>query len=144
MQILKTLKSMFTPAARVTPAEAADRVRAGTALLIDVREPSEWERGVAQGATLLPLSDLTGGRERWKPFLAETADRELLLYCASGGRSGMAARLLAGEGFRAANAGGLGEWADAGWQIAPPTTRHHAGRRAGSSRPLPHERKQNQ
>lgn len=117
MSLFKNLKAMFTPAPRANPAECIARVRAGTALLVDVREPGEWAGGVARSAALLPLSDLTGARAQWKKFLADLGDRELLLYCASGARSRMAASLLAAEGFRAANAGGLAEWAAAGWTI---------------------------
>ena len=46
--------------------------------------------------------------------------REILLYCASGGRSGMAARMLVAEGVRAANTGGLADWLDAGWPVVKP------------------------
>lgn len=120
MNLLKTLKAMFTPAPCLAPAECAPRVRSGEALLIDVREPGEWTGGVAHSARLLPLSDLTGARTQWKAFLAEAAGREILLYCASGGRSGMAARILVAEGVRAANTGGLADWLDAGWPVAKP------------------------
>lgn len=117
MSFLKMLTTMFTPAPRATPADSMARLRSGKALLVDVREPGEWRSGVAHSAALLPLSDLTGERVKWKPFLAGVADRELLLYCASGARSRMAANVLAAEGFRAANAGGLVDWAQAGWTI---------------------------
>ena len=120
MSLLKTLRSMFTPAPRVQPAACFARLRTGQALLVDVRESHEWAGGVARSAALLPLSDLTGPRARWKEFLATAGGRELLIYCASGGRSGIAASLLASEGFRAANAGGLGDLAAAGWAIEPP------------------------
>ncbi|MBI4622356.1 MAG: rhodanese-like domain-containing protein [Verrucomicrobia bacterium] len=111
---------MFTAAPRLTPAECAARVRGGEALLVDVREPGEWAGGVADSAQLLPLSDLTGARAQWKPFLAGTAGREILLYCGVGGRSGLAARILIAEGVRAANTGGLSAWRDAGWPVAKP------------------------
>ena len=114
------MKSMFTPAPRVSPADAAARIRSGEALLVDVREPAEWSNGVAEHAALLPLSDLTGSRARWKAVLESAANREVLLYCASGMRSGSAARLLAAEGIRAANTGGLDDWAKAGWRIVRP------------------------
>jgi rhodanese-related sulfurtransferase len=117
MSLLTNLKALFTPAPRATPAECVARLHAGKALLVDVREPGEWAGGVARSAALLPLSDLTGPRAQWKKFLTDVADRELLLYCASGARSGMAARLLTTEGFRAANAGGLADWVAAGWPI---------------------------
>ena len=65
----------------LAPQEAEKRVASGTALLIDVREPAEWVSGVAKPAVLLPLSDLTGGRSKWKPFLEQNRDKELLVYC---------------------------------------------------------------
>ena len=120
MNLFKMLKSLFTSAPRLAPRECADRIRSGEALLIDVREPSEWSSGVAQHAVMLSFSDLTGCRTQWKPFLADKSGKELLLYCASGGRSGMAARILAGEGFRAANTGGIGDWVNAGWPVVKP------------------------
>lgn len=95
----------------------------GEAFLVDVREPDEWADGVARSAKLLAFSDLTGSRTQWKQFLAEANGREILLYCASGSRSGMAARMLCAEGVRAANTGGLAEWADAGWTIIKPSRR---------------------
>jgi rhodanese-related sulfurtransferase len=113
-------KAMFTSAPRLTPADCAPRVRDGEAFLVDVREPGEWAAGVAHSAKLLPLSDLTGVRAQWKPFLADAAGREVLLYCASGSRSGLAARILVSEGVRAANTGGLADWLDAGWPVAKP------------------------
>lgn len=120
MSLLKSLKSLLTPAPRIAPAEAAARVRSGHALLVDVREPAEWRGGVAQHAALLPLSDLTGARHHWRDFLAQAGGREVLVYCASGMRSGSAARILGGEGIRAANTGGLADWAAAGWPVVRP------------------------
>lgn len=100
------------PAVPVGDAFAA--VKSGRAVLVDVREPREWRSGVAQPAELLPLSDLRGGRERWRPFLEKNRDKKLVLYCASGMRSAQAAAILRGEGFDAANLGGLSRWIDAG------------------------------
>lgn len=120
MNLFKMIKSLFSSAPRVNPLDRAHQVRAGEALLIDVREAGEWSRGVAQDAALLPLSDLTGSRTQWNALLAQTTGREILLYCASGGRSGIAARILAAEGFRTANTGGLSDWAAAGWPIVKP------------------------
>ena len=121
MSLTKMFKSMFTSAPRLAPADCASRIRNGDALLVDVREPAEWADGVAQSAQLLSFSDLTGPRAQWKQFLADANGREVLLYCASGARSGIAARLLVAEGVRAANTGGLGDWLDAGWPVAKPS-----------------------
>lgn len=117
---LQMIKAMFTSAPRLSPADCAARLRSGQAVLVDVRESGEWAEGVAKGAILLALGDLTGSRAQWKPFLDGAADREILLYCAAGGRSGIAARILAAEGFRVANTGGLGDWSGSGWPVVKP------------------------
>jgi len=101
----------------ITPAEAAARVAAGTAVLIDVREPGEWSGGVAEPALLCSLSDLRGPRAQWKSVLEANRDKELILYCASGARSGIAAGILRKEGFNAVNCGGFGGWRGAGLPV---------------------------
>lgn len=103
--------------------EARAAVEAGTAVLIDIREPAEWTGGVARDASLLPVSDLQGDRVQWRPFLARHKGRQLLLYCASGTRSGLAARRLRAEGYHAVNAGSLRAWDKAGWPVCPPRGR---------------------
>ena len=104
----------------LNPQEAEKRVGSGAAILIDVREPSEWASGVAKPALLLPLSDLTGTRSKWRPFLEQNRDKELLVYCRSGGRSGIAAGILRREGFKASNAGSFGAWQNAGLPTRKP------------------------
>ena len=105
---------------RILPAEAADRIARGAAVLIDVREPDEWKEGVAKPAHLLALSDLNGPREKWKPFLQQHGEQELILYCRSGGRSGQAATILSKEGFRVANLGGFSNWVSAKLPVRQP------------------------
>lgn len=104
----------------VDPAEAAQRVAAGTAVLIDVREPDEWAGGVAGPALLCPLSDLRGGRAQWQAVLEANKDKELIVYCASGGRSGAVASMLRNEGFNVVNAGGFSAWRAAGLPVRMP------------------------
>ena len=70
-----------------------------------MREPNEWVGGVAYSAKMLALSDLIGCRSEWNRFLAHLNGREILLYCAVGGRSGIATRILTREGYQTANAG---------------------------------------
>jgi rhodanese-related sulfurtransferase len=128
MSLLNLFLSLISPSAsgvrRVQPADAAQLVREKKAVLVDVREPAEWSSGVALPATLLALSDLTGARRNWKPFLDKNRDKELIFYCRSGTRSGHAARLLASEGFRTANAGTFHGWQSAGLPSGRPKVRH--------------------
>lgn len=106
--------------AMLTPDEAAKRVAAGTAVLVDCREPAEWASGVVASATLLPLSDLRGDRKAWAPFLEANKGKEIILYCRSGARAGQAAALLAAEGKPAANSGGFAAWEAAGHPVRTP------------------------
>lgn len=124
MGLLSSLFNAGGPSVRrVAPAEAAQLVAEKKAALIDVREADEWADGVAEPAELLALSDLHGARQKWKPFLEKNRDRELILYCLSGARSSSAARLLAKEGFRTANAGSIYDWSGAGLPVRQPKGR---------------------
>lgn len=121
LMFMTLLSSFGAGAAILTPVEAAARLKAGDAVLIDVREADEWaETGVAEPAVLLALSDLRGAREQWKSFLEKNRDKTLLLYCRSGNRSGYAAALLAKEGFKTANAGAFSAWKSAGLPVRKP------------------------
>ena len=104
----------------ISPAEADERVKAGTAVLIDVREPDEWADGVAEPALLCSFSDLRGARAQWKDVLEANRDKELIVYCASGARSGIVADMLRKEGFQAVNAGGFSDWRSAGLPVRTP------------------------
>lgn len=99
----------------IAPAEAAKLVAAGKAVLVDVREPAEWaDSGVAAPAVLLPKSDFDGGQKQWKEFLGSHRDKQVIVYCRSGARSGEVARALAAKGIETANAGGFRDWTKAG------------------------------
>lgn len=110
------------------PEEAAKRVAAGTAVLVDVREPAEWTDGVVASATLLPLSDLRGDRKAWAPFLEANKGKELILYCRSGNRAGQAATVLVAEGRVVANAGAFSTWEAAGQPVRTPESKDTAGK----------------
>jgi rhodanese-related sulfurtransferase len=104
----------------MSPKEAAAAVETGIAVLVDVREPAEWNAGVARAAVLLPLSDLRGQRERWTPFLNKNRSKRILLYCQSGMRSGIVASMLKAEGFETANMGTFSSWQESGLPVRTP------------------------
>lgn len=79
----------------VTPQEGLQRVKDG-ALLVDVREQNEFDEVHAEGALLLPLSELEG---RYSEL---PRDRELVLICRSGARSGRATEFLNQNGYPSA------------------------------------------
>lgn len=63
-------------------------------VLVDVREPYEHDE-FNVGGMLIPLGDITGQLEK----LAPHRDKEIVVYCRSGKRSGMAKMLLEQSGF---------------------------------------------
>jgi phage shock protein E len=78
------------------------KIAAG-ARVIDVRTPAEFKDGAYPGAINIPLSILPV-----KMMELEPRDKPIVLYCASGARSGQGARLLKQAGFTdVINAGGL-------------------------------------
>jgi rhodanese-related sulfurtransferase len=104
---------------KLAPSDAAKLVAEGKAVLIDVREPSEWaESGVAAPAALLPKSEFDAGLAgAWKDFLAQVGDRQVITYCRSGRRADAVAAALAEKGLKVANAGGFDAWKAAGLPV---------------------------
>lgn len=98
--------------AKIDAAAAAQLVAEGKAVLVDVREANEWaESGVAAPAALLAKSEFDDGMiGEWKHFLAGVGDKQIILYCRSGNRSGKVAAALAEQGYKVANAGGFKDW----------------------------------
>lgn len=95
----------------VDAAEAHALVGAG-ALLLDVREPDEWQAGHAPGALHVPLGLLDLRRDAVAP------GARVVAVCRSGGRSAKATELLRAWGFDAVNlAGGMQAWAAAGLPV---------------------------
>ena len=104
----------------VSPAEVQQKLDSGQAVIIDIREPSECASGVLAKALLLPLSDLQGERRLWKKALEDNKDKELILYCRSGMRAGVAAGILRKEGYKVSNAGGYSGLQAAGYPVRKP------------------------
>jgi len=76
-------------------------------IIIDVREPWEFEE-FNIGALNVPLGQLPVALLEWD----EWKDRELIVHCKSGDRSGMAKALLTQQGFTSVRnlLGGMLEW----------------------------------
>jgi rhodanese-related sulfurtransferase len=106
---------------RVKEISAADARRrhdaADGAVFLDVREGEETVRGVVPGAVCVPRGILEGHVEDWIPSPAT----EVVVYCASGNRSALAADVLLQMGFTNVRnlAGGLRAWVQGGNPVAP-------------------------
>jgi len=97
---------------------AREAHEAGTALLIDIREPDEHARGVAAGAKLLPMSQL---RQRVSEIPADPA-RPVLLICNTQNRSSATLKALRQHGYGHVRYvhGGMAEWVRRGWPVVSP------------------------
>ncbi|MGA7688033.1 MAG: rhodanese-like domain-containing protein, partial [Jiangellales bacterium] len=93
-------------------AVAAQQMVTDGALLLDVREPHEWQAGHAPKAKHMALS-VVGHRQAELP-----KDRTIVTVCRSGRRSDSAATQLRAAGFTVLNlTGGMQAWAAAGLPV---------------------------
>jgi hydroxyacylglutathione hydrolase len=90
--------------------------------VIDVRTPREREQNFIAGSVSIPVSHLS------ENFAAIPKDRQLLLYCAGGYRSSIAASLLQKNGFSLISeiAGGLAAWQSANLPVQTPEPVQHS------------------
>ena len=103
----------------VSPQEVREGLDGGQVdLVIDVREPKEWERGHLPGAINVPrgMLELRADPESpaTDPALSADKDARVVVYClkAPGARSVLAAQTLGSMGYSnvAAMRGGFEEW----------------------------------
>ncbi|MCY3764958.1 MAG: rhodanese-like domain-containing protein [Gemmatimonadetes bacterium] len=93
-------------------------------VLLDVREMDEWESGHLRGAVHIPRGRLEAEAESSIP----DKSREVVVYCAGGVRSLLAADALKELGYvrLISMAGGYEDWADAGLPSEQPPTPEEA------------------
>ena len=83
------------------------------AVMLDIREQDEWDRGHAPGAVHIPMSELPARVDELAPFLDR--DEPLVVTCRSGGRVSRTLPWLAQQGYEVANLdGGMRAWHAAG------------------------------
>src|SRR5260370_34343215 len=88
----------------VTVAQAKEELDQGqVGLLLDVREPSEWDKGHIPGAVLAPRGMLEWYADPTTPYakpeITTKRDTRIIVQCASGGRSLLAAATLKKMGY---------------------------------------------
>jgi rhodanese-related sulfurtransferase len=114
MDFVKAAKAQIE---EVTPEQLEAMLKnTGNLLVLDVRESSEHEQGHIKGAMLVPRGILEAAADReypkHMPELVEARSRPIAVYCATGGRSAMAAATLKQMGFEnvVSLAGGITRW----------------------------------
>ncbi len=118
-ELLNVVKSRIR---EISVEDTRARMRAGTdaPVLIDVRERDEYEQGFVERAQWIPRGFLELKVEDAVP----EHDREIILYCAGGTRSALAAQALHELGYTRVSsmAGGFRAWKNAGYAFDRPRT----------------------
>ena len=98
----------------LSPAEARERTGRGDVVFLDVREPNEWNLGHVPGALHIPRGTMETKVEQAIP-----RDREVVIYCATGNRSALAADTLQQMGYDRVSslAGGWRDWVQSGGAV---------------------------
>jgi sulfur-carrier protein adenylyltransferase/sulfurtransferase len=120
-EFIRQIKSQIS---QVDPSDVhaalADANGNGGVALVDVRESEEVARGIVPGATHVPRGFLESRIEGAVPDRSQ----HVVLYCASGNRSALAAKTLQELGYENVESmtGGFTLWKDRGYEVEVPRT----------------------
>jgi rhodanese-related sulfurtransferase len=122
MLLWPLFQGRFSSAREVGAFEATTLINRRNAVVLDVREPAEYEGGRIPNAVHLPHSQLASRGHELKKLLS----RPVIAYCDRGANSRSAAGALSKLGFAEVYTlrGGLRAWSEAGL----PTEKGAAGR----------------
>jgi rhodanese-related sulfurtransferase len=123
-----TVKQMMEAAnaavPKITPAQAREMIAKGNTLVVDVRDAPEVEKsGKVAGAVHVSRGMLEFRADPESPYHDKNfaKDKTVILYCASGGRSALAAKVLKDMGYdQVYNVGAFKDWAESGGTIEKP------------------------
>jgi rhodanese-related sulfurtransferase len=102
------------PEIEISVQEANELLNRGEAVLVDVREPHEWDAGRIPGARHVQLEHLASHAD------TIPRDKRVIFQCRLGVRSAMATKAFRASGYDALSmAGGIQAWHDAGLPLVP-------------------------
>ncbi|OAP40538.1 rhodanese [Sinorhizobium glycinis] len=125
--MVKNVKDLLAEAnsavPKLSPNEAAEKMRSGDVLIVDVRDPTEVQQtGKIKGAVNVSrgMLEFRADPESQYHNPAFQKGKTILLHCASGGRSALAGKTLLDMGYSTVfNIGGFKELAEAGIDTEP-------------------------
>src|ERR1700680_4646652 len=128
LQMALSVKQMMEAAnavvPKITPAEAREMIGKGNTLVVDVRDAPEVEKsGKIAGAVHVSRGMLEFRADPESPYHDKNfaKNKTVILYCASGGRSALAGKLLKDMGYdKVYNAGAFKDWAESGGAVEKP------------------------
>jgi len=109
---------------KITPDQAREMIGKGNTLVVDVRDAPEVEKsGKIAGAVHVSRGMLEFRADPDSPYHDKNfvKDKTVILYCASGGRSALAAKVLKDMGYsQVYNVGAFKDWAEHGGEVEKP------------------------
>jgi rhodanese-related sulfurtransferase len=109
---------------KITPAQAREMIAKGNTLVVDVRDAPELAKsGKVAGAVHHSRGMLEFRVDPESPYYDKNfaKDKTIIVYCASGGRSALAGKMLKDMGYsQVYNMGAFKDWADNGGPIEKP------------------------
>jgi len=106
---------------KITPQQAQELMAKGNAVVVDVRDGTEVaQSGKVKGAVHVSRGMLEFRADPESPAHDKNfaRDRNIIVYCGSGGRAALAGKLLKDLGYEHVyNAGGFKDWADSGGPV---------------------------
>ncbi|MGB8216719.1 MAG: rhodanese-like domain-containing protein [Candidatus Methanoperedens sp.] len=97
----------------VSVQQAKEMIDSGEVFILDVRTQEEFDAGHINNSTLIPVQVLD------KRLNELPRDKNILVYCMTGGRSAQASQILVNNGFKEIYnmKGGITDWTNAGYDV---------------------------
>jgi rhodanese-related sulfurtransferase len=106
---------------KISPAQAKDMIAGGNTLVVDVRDGTEvTASGKVAGSVHVSRGMLEFRADPELPSHDKNfaKDKNVILYCGSGGRAALAGKMLKDLGYeKVFNMGGFKDWADSGGAV---------------------------
>lgn len=113
--LLFSCASNGQPVSKTVDAQELKQLMEQNVQLVDVRTPNEFSQGRIKGAKLINYRDSDFASQ----ISALDKDQPIAIYCAAGGRSTRATKILEEAGFKTIYnyTGGFGDWKSRGEEI---------------------------
>jgi len=121
MSVKQMLEAANAVVPKITPQQAQELMAKGNTLVVDVRDGTEVaQSGKVKGAVLVSRGMLEFRADPEAPTHDKnfSRDKNVILYCGSGGRAALAGKLLKDMGYeKVFNLGGFKDWTESGGKV---------------------------
>jgi len=122
--VKQLMEAAYAVVPKITPAQAREMIAKGNTLVVDVRDAPELAKsGKVAGAVHHSRGMLEFRVDPESPYYDKNfaKDKTIIVYCASGGRSALAGKMLKDMGYsQVYNMGAFKDWAENGGPIEKP------------------------